>query len=75
MGKRIRLTQHARDQMQARDISWADIKIALTEREIVTPYPGGGSRVYSKAGSKPILVGIREFSNEIVVITVMNWEK
>jgi len=61
--------------MRARNISWDDIVIALKKREITHPYPGGGTRIYSKAGSKPIKVGIRDLEHEILVITVMNWEK
>jgi hypothetical protein len=73
--KRIRLSLHARDRMSERNSTWADIKAALKDREIVAPYRGGGSRIYSPAGSKPIIVGIREYPKEIVVITTMNWEK
>jgi hypothetical protein len=61
--------------MRDRGISWSDIRAALKDRAIAHPYAGGGLRVYSKAGSKPIIVGIREFPDYIKVVTVMNWEQ
>jgi hypothetical protein len=59
--------------MRERNISWSDLRAALAKREITVPYPGGkGIRIYSKAGTKPIIVGIRGFPKNIFVMTLMN---
>ncbi|MBI4584011.1 MAG: DUF4258 domain-containing protein [Planctomycetes bacterium] len=73
--KRLEFKQHALKRMKERGISRIDVEAALKNREIVAPYGSGGSRIYSSACSKPIIVGIREFDKKIVVITAMNWER
>ena len=73
--KRIRFTRHAIDQMRLRSITKEDVRIAIASPDITLPYPGGGTRICSKASSKPIKVGIRDFGTEIVVMTAMNWER
>ncbi len=75
MEKRLEFKSHALKRMKERGISRMDVEAALKDREIVVPYGSCGSRVKSSAGSKPIIVGIREFEKRIVIITAMNWER
>ena len=64
--------------MKERQITMEDIEAALDDRGVIAPYPEEGPeafRVYSRAASKPIMVGIIEdHPDETYVMTVMNWE-
>ena len=72
MEKNVRFDRHARRRMKWRKISEEEVLDALNRPERVEQSVRGRMNVYKAVGAKHLKVTYREFSEEILVISVMD---
>ncbi len=72
MSKPIRFDRHAKRRMKWRKISEEDVLDALNRPERIEQSIRGRGNVYKAGGAKHLKVTYREFSEEILVISVMD---
>jgi hypothetical protein len=72
MEKNVRFDRHARRRMKWRKISEEEVLRALNRPERVEQSIRGRVNVYKAVGAKHLKVTYREFSEEILVISVMD---
>ena len=72
MEKNVRFDRHARRRMKWRKISEEEVLDALNRPERIEQSIRGRVNVYKTVGAKHLKVTYREFSEEILVISVMD---
>jgi hypothetical protein len=72
MEKNVRFDRHARRRMKWRKISEEEVLDALNRPERIEQSIRGRVNVYKAVGAKHLKVTYREFSEEILVISVMD---
>ena len=72
MEKNVRFDRHARRRMKWRKISEEEVLDALNRPERVEQSVRGRMNVYKAVGARHLKVTYREFSEEILVISVMD---
>jgi len=72
MEKNVRFDRHARRRMKWRRISEEEVLDALNRPERIEQSIRGRVNVYKAVGAKHLKVTYREFSEEILVISVMD---
>jgi hypothetical protein len=72
MEKNVRFDRHARRRMKWRKISEEEVLDALNRPERIEQSIRGRANVYKAVGAKHLKVTYREFSEEILVISVMD---
>jgi len=72
MEKNVRFDRHARRRMKWRKISEEEVLDALNRPERIEQSIRGRVNVYKAVGAKCLKVTYREFSEEILVISVMD---